>query len=104
MNRQQRHQRHLAGKGQPKERIDITGIVVHFANGQYVNLDLNKAQVVDKDTGRPLFDEILEPKPTTPQQEFKDEPDKQSYTVEFDTPEGVMIFVKEGNWSGVKPK
>lgn len=88
-----------------KQRIDVSGIVVHFANGQYVNLDINKAQVVDKETGRPLFDELLEP--TTPSQEFKGEPnseDGQSYSVEFDTPEGKMIFVKDGNWSGVKPK
>lgn len=104
MNRQQRH---AIGKGLPDARIDITGIVVHFANGQYVNLDLSKAQVVDKDTGRPLFQEVLDGVPAKvahPRDEFKDEPDKQSYTVEFDTPEGKMIFVKEGNWSGVKKK
>lgn len=85
-----------------KQRIDISGIVVHFANGQYVNLDIRKAHVVDKDTGRPLFEELLEA--TTPTAEFKGEPDKQSYAVEFDTPEGKMIFSKEGDWSGVKRK
>lgn len=103
MNRQERRK-----VSKDHERIDVTGIVVHFRNGQYVNLDTSKVQVIDKDTGRQLFDEVLEPTtpitPTTPRQEFENEPDKQSYTVEFDTPEGKMIFVKEGNWSGVKPK
>lgn len=97
MNRQQRRE-----VSKDKQRIDVTGIVVHFANGQYVNLDIRKAQVVDKDTGRPLFEELLEA--TTPRQEFKGEPDKQNYAVEFDTPEGVMIFSKSGDWSGVKRK
>lgn len=97
MNRQERR-----AVSKDKQRIDISGIVVHFANGQYVNLDIRKAQVVDKNTGRPLFDELLEA--TTPRQEFKGEPDKQSYVVEFDTPEGTMIFTKEGDWSGVKKK
>lgn len=85
-----------------KERIDVSGIVVHFKNGQYVNLDINKVQVVDKFTGRLVFEEVLEP--TTPSQEFASEPDKQNYAVEFDTPEGVMIFSKNGDWSGVKKK
>lgn len=90
-----------------KERIVVTGIVVHFKNGQYVNLDTGKVQIIDKDTGRPLFEEVLDGQPaelSTPKTEFASEPDKQSYTVEFDTPEGKMIFVKDGNWSGVKPK
>jgi hypothetical protein len=96
MNRSQRR-----AVSKDHERIDVSGIVVHFANGQYVNLDTNKVQVIDKETGRPLFDQVLEA--TTPKAEFASEPDKQSYTVEFDTPEGKMIYVKEGDWSGVKP-
>lgn len=110
MNRSQRKQ---AGKGQPEERIDIAGIVVHFANGQYVNLDLNKIKIVDKETDRPLFSEILEQRP--PQindikssqpssDEFADEqtPRGEEYSVAFDTPEGRMVYVKKGNWSGVR--
>lgn len=99
MNRQQRRT-----VSKDTQRIDVSGIVVHFANGQYVNLDTAKVQVIDKDTGRPLFEEVLEP--TTPRQEFKGEPnseDAQSYSVEFDTPEGKMEYVKKGNWSGVRP-
>lgn len=115
MNRQERR-----SISKDNERIDVTGIVVHFKNGQYVNLDISKVQVVDKFTGRSLFDEVLEPvkfdsakngeafdtqvKPTTPHQEFKDEPDKHVYAVEFETPEGTMIFSKNGDWSGVKRK
>lgn len=100
MNRAQRRE-----VSKDKDRIDVSGIVVHFQNGQYVNLDTSKAMVVDKDTGRPLFEEILEAK--TPQQEFKGESnsdDNQTYAVEFETPEGTMIYSKNGNWSGVKKK
>lgn len=99
MNREQRRK-----VSKDTERIDVAAIVVHFASGQQVNLDTNKVQVIDKATGRPLFDEVLEA--TTPRAEFKGEPnsqDGQSYSVEFDTPEGRMVYVKNGNWSGIKP-
>lgn len=117
MNRQQRK---AAGKGQSGQRIDISGIVVHFANGQYAQLNINKINIIHKDTGRPLFDEVLEPLPgkipgaafsatevddmlpKTPHQEFANEPDAYSYTVTFDTPEGKMEYTKNGNWSGVR--
>lgn len=97
MNRQERR-----SISKDKQRIDVSAITVHFANNQQVNLDLNKVQIVDKFTNRPLFEELLEA--TTPRAEFKGEPDKQSYAVEFDTPEGTMIFSKDGDWSGVKKK
>lgn len=106
MNRQQRK---AAGKGQSDQRVDVTGIIVHFGNGQYARMDTGKVMLVDKDTMRPLFHEVLEQvntmlaEPTTPHQEFANEQDAQAYTVEFDTPEGRMIYVKKGNWSGVKP-
>ena len=105
-----REQRRAAGKGQSDERIDVTGIVVHFANGQIVNLDTNKIQIVDKDTGRPLFQEVLE---LVPAQVNVDETVKvhqdtegntsieretDTYAVQFDTPEGPMEYVKNGNW------
>jgi hypothetical protein len=123
MNRQERH---AAGKGLSDERIDVSGIVVHFANGQYINLDMKKAQIVDRETGRPVFEEVLEPVPkkiediqathsssdsaaSLPKKprhdEFVDEqkPQKEDYVVAFDTPEGRMEYVKKGNWSGVRP-
>lgn len=102
-----RNERRKAAKGMSDERIDVTGIVVHFKSGQYVNLDINKVQVIDKDTKRPLFEEVLDATPTAveapsrPSQEFTQ--DDQNYSVEFDTPEGRMVYVKNGNWSGVKP-
>jgi hypothetical protein len=91
------------------QRIDITGIVVHFANGQYVNLDpkLADIQAFDKVTGRSLVDQVLDApgvvEPTTPKEEFANETDTQNYTITFDTPEGKMEYVKKGNWSGVRP-
>lgn len=117
MNREQRRE---AGKGLPDQRIDVSGIVVHFANGQYLNLDTEKAQVVDKGTGRPIFEEVLEKQsakigtnypvsldlpPNNIRKEFNGESnydDDKSYTVQFDTPEGKMEYVKNGNWSGVR--
>lgn len=107
MNRQERRE---AGKGQSDQRIDVSGIVVHFANGQYLNLDTEKTQVVDKGTGRPIFEEVLQPVPQqlngnadtkNPHKEFSAD-DGQQYTVQFDTPEGKMEYVKSGNWSGVR--
>jgi hypothetical protein len=109
-----REQRRSAGKGQSDERLNVSGIVVHFENGQYQQLDTSKIQIVDKHTGRPLFEEVLEPVPkqlegnknaVKPNQEFVNEPDRDqaSYTVTFDTPEGKMTYVKNGNWSGVRP-
>lgn len=95
MNREERR----AISKDNKQRIDVTGIVVHFRNGQYVNLDLNKAEIVDKDTKRPLFDEILEPKPESQLTQSVD-----VYAVEFETPEGTMIFSKNGDFSGIKKK
>jgi hypothetical protein len=103
-----RQQRRSVSKDQ--ERIDITGIVVHFANGQYVNLDpqLVDIQAFDKVTGRSLVDQALEApgvvEPKTPYQEFANESDDiNNYSVAFDTPEGRMEYVKKGNWSGVRP-
>lgn len=104
-----RAHRRYAGKGQDDQRLVLVGFVAQFENGQHTNLDIRKIQVIDRETGRSLFDEVLEAPvdeevavPKTPRQEFDGEPDKQSYTVEFDTPEGKMEYVKKGNWSGVR--
>jgi hypothetical protein len=106
MNRQQRK---AAGKGQSDERVNVTGIVVHFENGQYAQLDIERVSVVDKDTGRPLFQEVLEPVQAKSQDkpshsDFPDErtPNKEDYVVTFDTPEGRMEYVKKGDWAGVR--
>jgi hypothetical protein len=112
MNRQERKH---AGKGQSNERIEVTGIVVHFANGQYANLDKSKVMVVDKDTNRPLFEEVLDASPAKIESkkptasniadDFQGEANSNepNYSVVFDTPEGRMIYVRKGNWSGVRP-
>jgi hypothetical protein len=123
-----REQRRYAAKGHSGERIEISGVVVHFENGQYIGLDPKKVdiQAFDKVTGRPMFKEVLEPTPIKIQDvqatynsddsaaslpkkpkhdEFKDEqkPRTEDYTVVFDTPEGKMEYVKKGQWSGVRP-
>jgi hypothetical protein len=101
MNRQERR-----AISTSKERIIVTGIVVHFANGQYINLDITKVEVLDKHTGRPLFDEVLEAVEASPV--VVETPDgttmnvNDDYSVAFDTPEGRMQYVKKGNWSGIK--
>jgi hypothetical protein len=55
-----REQRRKTIKGLSKERMEVTGIVVHFKNGQYVNLDTTRVMISDRVTGKPLFEEILE--------------------------------------------
>lgn len=100
MNSQQRRS---VGKNLPSERIEISGIVVHFGNAQYVNLDLNKAEVVDKDTKRPLFKEVLDGNVTV-SEVAEPEQSTDVYVVEFETPEGTMIFSKNGDFSGIKKK
>jgi hypothetical protein len=108
----------------PGERLNLSAIMVQFDNGKAMYLDTQMVQIIDKNTGEPLFQEVLEAlpnaslptsvtaqqpaaagiedPPASPAQEFPDQ-STQSYQVEFDTPEGKMVFVKNGNWSGVKP-
>lgn len=108
MNRQQRR---AVGKGQPDERLEVANITVTFKNGKYVNLDTSKVQVIDKDTGRSLFEEVLdatppaiEGKPAYPADDpHPGEATTDAYQVAFDTPEGRMVYAKNGNWSGVRP-
>lgn len=103
MNRQQRR----ASARQGDQKMVLKRILLTFEDETSTLLDIGKVMIVDRLTKKPLFEEVLDSKPaepTTPHQEFAGEPDKQSYTVEFDTPEGMMIFVKEGDWSGVKRK
>lgn len=57
-----REQRRSYAKDASKEPMEVTGIIVHFKNGQYVPLDLGKVQVIDRVSGKPLFDEVLETK------------------------------------------
>lgn len=111
MNRQQRR-----AITTDHERIDVTGIVVHFANGQYVNLDITKVNVVDKDTGRPLFDEVLDAQPGSayassaprnmgvPKDILKRAAEADGHYEEvFNTASGRFVYVQEGDWSGVRP-
>lgn len=106
-----RDQRRVAGKGQSKQRLVLSGITAFFDNGQRTNLDVSKIQIVDRQTLRPIFEEVLEPqpkqvtegKPAYPADDpHPGDASTDAYTVEFDTPEGRMQFVKNGNWSGVK--
>jgi hypothetical protein len=106
-------------------RLEVTGLVAHFKNGQYVNLDTTKVAIVDKQSGKPVFDEVLDGEPlkveaSQPKQanegiptahteqvpfDLTTEPADQSphnYVVEFDTPEGRMEYVKNGVYSGVR--
>lgn len=122
MNRQQRRAESRTGSN----TMVLKRILLTFEDETSTLLDTSKVMIVDRDTGEPLFDEVLEPIgdtnldpsavhpkgsavvdvvdfPTTPHQEFKDEPDEQVYSTTFDTPEGMMEYVKKGNWSGVRP-
>lgn len=106
-----RDQRRVAGKGQSKQRLVLSGITAFFDNGQRTNLDIGKIQVVDRQTLRPIFEEVLQAEPPKLESETDTNIDPSAvipkgsadiYTVEFDTPEGKMQFVKNSNWSGVK--
>lgn len=116
MNREQR--RKMAkdmGMG-PNDRIELNSILVTFTNGKAMYLDIGMVQLIDRESGKPLFEAVLDaipagiaadptatqPAATTPAEEFPDD-DAQQYSVEFDTPEGKMRFTKKGNWSGVQP-
>lgn len=104
MNREERRAQAKAGN----RKLVLKRILLTFEDQTSTLLDTTKVQIVDRQTGKPLFDEVLEAQPAkleqpaeTPNQEFAEE-DTQKYTVEFDTPEGRMEFVKDGNWSGVR--
>jgi hypothetical protein len=87
MNREQRRK---AIKGMSKERVEVTGITVNFKNGQYVQLDTTKVMITDRVTGKPLFEEILEP---------------QAHKISDDnTTVGDSEIVQDDNWTGVRPK
>ncbi len=83
------------------QRITFTTLIAVAENGQRVPLDLNKVSVVDKQTGKPIFDDALDATPTAIKA-GEVPTDTQEYTVQFDTPEGRMEYVKNGNWSGVR--
>lgn len=101
-----RNQRRAAGKGQSDERIVLREILLTFEDGRQTAINTAKVQIVDRETGRPLFEEVLEPiGPKPPPAEPTAAPEQQSaesYTVQFDTPEGRMEYVKKGEWSGVR--
>lgn len=107
-------------------RLEVTGLVAHFKNGQYTNLDINKVAIVDKQSGKPIFDEVLDAEPVKVEAPKKSKPtekdiptanndqaafdlttepvdqSKDNYVVEFDTPEGRMEYVKNGIYSGIR--
>jgi hypothetical protein len=116
-NRQQRRQLSKNMGLKPGERLNLVGIMVQFDNGKAMHLDTTLVQIIDKASGEPLFQEVLEPiggetlpqsvldqQPPAdmPSQEFPDDP-THAYTVQFDTPEGKMEYVKNGNFSGIRP-
>lgn len=108
-----REQRRKVAKNmgmRPGETLNLAAIMVQFDNGKAVYLDTGMVQIIDKQSGKPLFEEVLEalPESTLPDTVTAQQPPAQgvedpgSYTVEFDTPEGKMQYVKNGNWSGVR--
>lgn len=88
---------------QREQRMVLTGLTANFENGQYVGLDIAKVQIIDRATGRPLFEEVLDQQaPAIEAGASVQSQTTDQYTVEFDTPEGKMEYVKNGNWSGVR--
>jgi hypothetical protein len=74
MNREQKRK---AGKGMSKDRLEVSAITIEFTNGTSVGLDTQKVMVIDRVSGKPLFDEVLEATPKTepvdpPNKEFKE--------------------------------
>jgi hypothetical protein len=85
-------------------RMEVTGIVVHFKNGQYVNIDTRKVMLVDKNTKEPLFQEVLEPIPQQIGEEAPaSQPDGESTSRIVETDQGSVEVVQNGNWTGVRP-
>lgn len=120
-NRETRRQMAKNMKLKPGERLTLSAIMVQFDNGKAMYLDTALVQIIDKQTQEPLFQEVLEPiggetlpqsvveqqpaarEVESPNQEFSDNDPRHAYTVQFDTPEGKMEYVKNGNFSGIRP-
>jgi hypothetical protein len=110
-NREQRRKMAKNMGLKPGETMNLTAIMVQFDNGKAMYLDTDMVQIIDKASGEPLFQYVLEPVggETLPQSVLEQQPaadaveDPGAYVVQFDTPEGRMEYVKNGNFSGVRP-
>src|SRR4051812_13511278 len=65
MNREQRRKATKNMGLKPGERLTLTAIMVQFSNGQAMYLDTGLVQIIDKQTNKPLFEEVLEALPGT---------------------------------------
>lgn len=60
-------------------RLVLALIELTFENGETTYLDITKVQIVDRESGKPLFSEVMQEQPE-------------------------IEVVKEGNWTGVRYK
>lgn len=58
MNREQRRATAKLGD----QKLVLKRIVLTFEDGSGTVLDINKVQIVDRQTGKPLFDEVIDAK------------------------------------------
>lgn len=42
---------------QRSKQLTLTAITVHFKESEPMNLDIGKVKIIDKETGKPLFQE-----------------------------------------------
>jgi hypothetical protein len=71
-----------SAKADRHRRIVLTGIELTMENGQVFNIDPKKVQIVDRETHKPLFDEVMEAQPPMEQPSVE--------------------VVQNGNWTGIK--
>lgn len=72
---------HKQAKRERHERLVLKSVQLTMEDGQVFNLDPHKIQINDRETGKPIFDIVMEEQPTEP----------------------VAEVVQNGNWTGVRP-
>lgn len=70
-------------KAARRQRIVLKSILLTMEDGQTFNIDPHKVQIIDRESGKPLFDIVQE-----------------SEAVAADQPS--IEVVQDGNWTGVK--
>jgi hypothetical protein len=72
---------HKQAKAARHQRLVLQGIQLTMEDGQTFNLDPRKVMINDRETGKPLFDIVMEEQPVEP----------------------AVEVVQNGDWTGVRP-
>lgn len=68
----------MSGKSaKANRRLVLSQIELTFENGETTHIDISKVQLVDRETGKPLFNEVMDSKPE-------------------------VEVVQDGHWTGVR--